>query len=789
MSDKKKELYVSLTSYPARIDSVHITIESLLAQSHKADAVLLWLAVEQFPNKEDDLPEQLLTLCNQGLRIEWSRNIKSFTKLIPALIKYPEAIIVTADDDIIYPQNWLQLLYEGYLEKPNCINCHRAFRIMTSNEEIISYNAWYKGINIPRKGNLGSKSSDVSIGYRNFFTGCSGVLYPPHILHNDVLREDLFKVLAPTEDDVWFWAMSVHNNVPIHVVKGNLGLLVLNPFSNQQHSLYNTNSQNDTTNKIFKNIFNHYPDIKEKILNEVSLIVSLTSTPEHIDTVHLTIDTILCQSLRADKVILWLSPEQFPNKEADLPQQLLDLRSKGLSIDWYWDIKSYKKLIPSLHQYPEAIIVTAEDDVLYDKDWLRLLYSAHKKDGKHILCHRMTRLFYEDEQFKVLDSKTYTGTNGHYFSSLCQPSIFNKMEGVGGVLYPPHSLSADVLDEGLMMKFPPIDDDVWFWLQGIRNGYTVKVVENNISIVNRTPHEEAEHLPDSDDNGGFLELFYNIIDYYDELKAVFYQESDTNTKLITSIPSMSATSLYEKIAECAKDQEAYRKEIKDKIISQEQKTAEAYAQALSETKEKIERLQEENKRIAEVHAKSQLEAKEKIEKLQEENKRIAEVHAKNQLEAKEKIEKLQEENKRIAELHAKSQLETKEKIEELQEAISKAAMEYTKTLNEANERIATLQKIHTEETRKNSLVFAKAQEAQAKAQSENIELRKALQANKDFSANMLREVTLLPHTKLNLLRCRLLQHVTFGKRRMHYKMKKWALRARVINVRRFLKAK
>jgi len=68
---RKPQLIVSLTSYPARINSVHITINTLLQQSLKPNKVILWLASEQFPNKENDLPDNLLRLKDYGLTIEW----------------------------------------------------------------------------------------------------------------------------------------------------------------------------------------------------------------------------------------------------------------------------------------------------------------------------------------------------------------------------------------------------------------------------------------------------------------------------------------------------------------------------------------------------------------------------------------------------------------------------------------------------------------------------------------------------------------------------------------------
>jgi hypothetical protein len=72
------------------------------------------------------------------------------------------------------------------------------------------------------------------------------------------------------------------------------------------------------------------------------------------------------QTYKPDKIILWLAKSQFPNKENDLPIKVTELVNYGLSIMWVdKDIKSYKKLIPTLKLYPNDIIITADDDLYY----------------------------------------------------------------------------------------------------------------------------------------------------------------------------------------------------------------------------------------------------------------------------------------------------------------------------------------------------------------------------------------------------------------------------------------
>ena len=203
---REKELIVSLTSYPARINELHACIFSLLDQSCKADRVILYLAKSQFPNLEQNLPQSLLNLQKLGLTISWyDEDIRSYKKLIPTLQQYPEAVIITADDDFYYPKDYIKTLYEAYRQNPNCLHCHRAHYIeFDPDGNIAPYLSWKKRV------------KTTKAQFSNFCTTGAGVIFPPHILHKDATNKELFLKLAPTADDIWFWAMAVANNIKIN---------------------------------------------------------------------------------------------------------------------------------------------------------------------------------------------------------------------------------------------------------------------------------------------------------------------------------------------------------------------------------------------------------------------------------------------------------------------------------------------------------------------------------------------------------------------------------------------
>ncbi len=191
------QIIVSLTTYGVRLSQVYLAIESIMQQTKQANRIVLWLSKE-FENTM--LPQTLINQMSRGLEIYYCDDIRSYTKLIPSLKKFPNDAIITIDDDLIYPITALESLINSYIEDQNYIYFNRAHRIVVKNHKIEPYILW----------EMCASNEDVSI--LNFPTGVGGVLYPPHIFNDEVFNEDVFMQDCKFADDVWFYAMAVYNN-------------------------------------------------------------------------------------------------------------------------------------------------------------------------------------------------------------------------------------------------------------------------------------------------------------------------------------------------------------------------------------------------------------------------------------------------------------------------------------------------------------------------------------------------------------------------------------------------
>lgn len=252
-------IVVSLTSYGERVKSVAITIESIMSGTMLPNKIVLWLG-EEFRDKE--IPKSLCRLKKKGLEIKYCKDIRSYKKLIPSLNEYPDSIIITIDDDIIYGRNLLQNLYDSYKKDPKSIHANLVTKVlMNDNGEPQGYSKW------PSIECGGDKS------LYNFFKGCGGTLYPPKSLNSEVFNEGVFLKECKYADDIWFWAMAILNDTPITKVSSNIKSeyqLIVNP-EVQTIALTNINNakdhcMNDIQLKAIDNrykIFDHIREMKE----------------------------------------------------------------------------------------------------------------------------------------------------------------------------------------------------------------------------------------------------------------------------------------------------------------------------------------------------------------------------------------------------------------------------------------------------------------------------------------------------------------------------------------------
>lgn len=223
---RREKITVSLTSFGKRLELVHIAIKSLMVQTMKADAIVLYLAEEDSRKK---IPQEE-ELIKAGLRIERNvKDLKSHKKYFYAVQEYSENLIITVDDDVMYDDRLIEDLYAEHLKYPGTVICRRGHRMTKRDGKIAPYDLWEGCVKtvMPEKGICA--------------TGVGGVLYPCGKYREAFLDERGIRKSALYGDDLWLkaielmWGISTYaiGELPARIIEGS-----------QDEALYKENADN-----------------------------------------------------------------------------------------------------------------------------------------------------------------------------------------------------------------------------------------------------------------------------------------------------------------------------------------------------------------------------------------------------------------------------------------------------------------------------------------------------------------------------------------------------------------
>ncbi|HWA96672.1 MAG TPA: hypothetical protein VG844_18895 [Terracidiphilus sp.] len=209
-------------------------------------------------------------------------------------------------------------------------------------------------------------------------------------------------------------------------------------------------------------------------------VVSLTTYGNRIKSVHLAIESIANGFCRPSRLILWLDEQSVL---ANLPPAIRRLQKRGLEVRLTKNYGPHKKYYPYVESQSsfEVPLVTADDDILYPRYWLKALVSANQEHPKLVNCFRARVIELADGRFKPYSSLE---------SCLSTVSQYRNIAiGCMGVIYP----------EALLLKLKragtafesccPKADDIWLHVQAIRSGHKIR------QIMPKLPYLAFQNLP------------------------------------------------------------------------------------------------------------------------------------------------------------------------------------------------------------------------------------------------------------------------------------------------------
>jgi hypothetical protein len=236
------EYVISLTSHPARFDTLDQSLKSLLEQRLIPRKIYLNIAEIDIVK----LPVAIKSLELGGiLKINPCSDLGPGKKLIPTLKAEDSLPIIVVDDDLIFETDLaLKLMIQHHLS-PNSVIASRVHKIeIESDGKLSSYSKWRKNYALSD-----GPASDL------FATSGAGTLYKKEFFHKDVMDEATYKDLCFHTDDLWWYVQSKRVGVK---TKRLPGFSVLNFIDGtQEDGLWRSGNQ-DRNDPNLKALLNKY---------------------------------------------------------------------------------------------------------------------------------------------------------------------------------------------------------------------------------------------------------------------------------------------------------------------------------------------------------------------------------------------------------------------------------------------------------------------------------------------------------------------------------------------------
>lgn len=254
---KDKRVIISLTSFPKRFDQLVLTIKSIILQKTTPNKIVVYLGSD---TKIDDITPKMRELEKYGVeyRIDRNLNLKGHKKYFYALKEFKDYLVITIDDDIIFPNNMISELLRCYEKNPTAVCARRVHKITQKKGQILPYDLWDKEYLLKKKPSN-----------RLIATTGAGTLYSPFVIShlvNDTFDSKRIINLCLEADDIWMKCMELLSS--IKVVLADVKVMGTFIDVDEEYTLMKENVGNRKNDEFLKKVIKNYDIDKDLFIND-----------------------------------------------------------------------------------------------------------------------------------------------------------------------------------------------------------------------------------------------------------------------------------------------------------------------------------------------------------------------------------------------------------------------------------------------------------------------------------------------------------------------------------------
>lgn len=242
---------------------------------------------------------------------------------------------------------------------------------------------------------------------------------------------------------------------------------------------------------------------------QTTLTCTLTTFPDRIDTVQYTIKSLFMQSMKPDRIVLWLADSEF--KERKFPESIQELQKRGLEIrycDNFFGHKRYYKMIDE--QKDNELIVMFDDDIIFPRYLLERLYDKWTQFPDCVICDRGQVLTFENND--VLNPGRWSAISE---VGIDEPSYRILASPGGGCLFPPHALYKDANNTDIISKYALKTGDIWLMFMAVQNNTKiVRTYRYHRTFILSEKEQTVQLGKEAIYQGRYMKTFHDLANAY-----------------------------------------------------------------------------------------------------------------------------------------------------------------------------------------------------------------------------------------------------------------------------------
>lgn len=300
-----------------------------------------------------------------------------------------------------------------------------------------------------------------------------------------------------------------------HIVNQMEAILIMNILDKLEHKFIK-NKNAHLGKKIYKSVINS--DLQYGLSkNPEPIIISMTSYFARYNTISLTLKSLLNQTYKPDKIIVWL--DDTPQNQ--VTEEMTKFERYGVEYRYKKEnLMPHKKYFYAMQEYHNALVITVDNDLIYSSDLVESLVKMHKKYPNCICARRVHKIqFNSDENITPYKEWIY-----EYRKELL-PSHLLLATGCGGVLYPASIMPEETFDIKKIQNLCLKADDIWLKIMELKAGVKVVWVPSDYVMPYEIKEAQNRALNTNNTNaGGNDKYIQKLLSEYPEAKEVLLTE-------------------------------------------------------------------------------------------------------------------------------------------------------------------------------------------------------------------------------------------------------------------------